>query len=214
MKHLRLLWAVNKTYVYAAGLLLIAGVLIGYVQADLVDAFAKKMLSQIEEIVDKIKNRGGGVSVTFWAIFLNNLFSAVSMMLMGLIVAVVPIFGLLSNGVLLGYLMQKMAAAGMNPFLLVLVGIMPHGIFELPAVVFAAALGIRYGTLMIRSVGAIWLVERRTALQQDWISSVKQFPLALAVIVFLLVVAAFVESAITPEIIKGIIGTQFQSLDL
>jgi stage II sporulation protein M len=208
MKHLGWLWSVNKRYFYAAGLLLIAGVLIGYIQADLVDALAKQMLAQIKGIVDKIKDSGGSVPVTFWAIFLNNVTSAVSMMLLGLLFAIFPIFGLLSNGVLLGYLMQKISSAGMNAFFFVLVGIMPHGIFELPAVVFAAALGIRYGILVMRSIGASWRTETRVAVKREWLVSVKQFPLALGIVVCVLLVAALIESAVTPYLIQNIIGTQ------
>ncbi|NGQ97225.1 stage II sporulation protein M [Brevibacillus sp. SYP-B805] len=208
VKHLALLWSVNRRYFYAAGLLLIAGVLIGYIEADLVDAMAKQMLAQIKGIVDRIKDSGGSIPVTFWAIFLNNVSSAVSMMLLGLLFAVFPIFGLLSNGILLGYLMQKISSAGMNALFFLLVGIMPHGIFELPAVVFAAALGIRYGILVMRSIGASWRADTREAVKREWLVSIKQFPLAVGTVVFVLLVAALVESAVTPYLIKSFIGTQ------
>ncbi|HZG14432.1 MAG TPA: stage II sporulation protein M [Candidatus Bathyarchaeia archaeon] len=212
LEHLRNIWLVNKRYFYIAGVLLLAGVFIGYVQADLVDAMAKQMLKQIEGIADRIKSSGGGVAITFWTIFLNNVTSALLMMLLGLFFGVFPIFGLVSNGVLLGYIIQKLTIAASSPLLILVVGILPHGIIELPTVIFAAGVGIRYGTLVIRSIGAAWKVDARGEIKQEWLMSVKQLPATALVIVLLLVIAAFIESAVTPSLIKATLGGETQFL--
>jgi len=212
LEHLRKIWFVNKRYFYIAGVLLLAGVFIGYVQADLVDAMAKQMLKQIEGIADRIKSSGGGVAVTFWTIFLNNVTSALLMMLLGLFFGVFPIFGLVSNGVLLGYIIQKLTIAASSPLLILVVGVLPHGIIELPTVIFAAGVGIRYGTLVIRSIGTAWKVDVRGEIKQEWLMSVKQLPATALVIVLLLVFAAFIESAVTPSLIKATFGGETQFL--
>lgn len=210
LDHLRSIWLVNRQYVYVAGIILLAGALIGYVQADLVDATAKQMLAQIKDIADRIRDSGGGVAVTFWAIFFNNVVSALVMLVAGLFFALFPVFGLISNGLLLGYIMQKLSVAGTNPLLMLVVGILPHGIIELPTVIFAAGVGIRYGTMVIRSIKGLWGVGTRDELKQEWVMSLKQFPATVVVIVVLLLIAALIESAITPYLIKATIGGQTQ----
>lgn len=210
LKHLGKIWFVNKRYFYAAGLLLLAGVLLGYVQADLVDATAKQMLATIEGIAEKIKESGGSIAVTFWTIFFNNVTSALLMMILGLFFALFPIFGVFTNGILLGYIMQKLTMAGTNPLLVFTVGILPHGIIELPTVIFAAGVGIRYGALVIRSISGAWREDIRGELKQEWVMSIKQLPATVVGIVVLLVIAAFIESTITPYLIKATIGGQTQ----
>ncbi|WP_134686823.1 stage II sporulation protein M [Brevibacillus migulae] len=206
LEHLRNIWLVNKRYFYIAGVLLLAGAFIGFVQADLVDEMAKRMLKQIEGIAEKIKHSGGSVGVTFWTIFLNNVTSALFMMLLGVFFGIFPVFGLVSNGVLLGYIFQKLTFAGSNTLLILVVGILPHGILELPTVIFAAGVGIRYGILAMRSIGSAWNVNARGEVKREWLMSVKQLPATVLVIVLLLVAAALIESAITPALLKATIG--------
>ncbi len=207
---LRQLWSDNKVYFLAAGLLLLGGAVVGFFQADMVETLAKQMMAQIQEIVQRIKDNGGSAAATFWAIFTNNVISSLMMMALGLFFAFFPVVGLLSNGVLLGFIMAKISAAGINPFLLFAVGILPHGIFELPAVVFAAAVGIRLGILSIRSIGALLRLSRADTVKNDWYVVLKQFPAAVLTVVGLLFIAAIVESVITPLLLQGTVGGEFQ----
>ncbi|MFY0546421.1 stage II sporulation protein M [Brevibacillus sp. H7] len=207
---LRQLWSDNKGYFLAAGLLLLGGATIGFFQADMVETLAKQMLAQIKEIVDRIKENGGSVAATFWAIFKNNVISSLMMMALGVFFAVFPIVGLLSNGVLLGFIMAKISAAGVNPLLVFAVGILPHGIFELPAVVFASAVGIRLGMLSFRSIGALLRINRAELVKNEWHAALKQFPAAVLTVVVLLFIAAFVESVVTPLLLQNTVGGQFQ----
>ncbi|GAA4723945.1 stage II sporulation protein M [Brevibacillus fulvus] len=203
---LRQLWTDNKGYFYIAGLLLIGGAFFGFLQMGQVEQIAKNMLSQIQEIADRIQESGGSTAVTFWAIFKNNVFSSLTMMIFGLVFAIFPIFGLLSNGVLLGFIFGQLAAAGGNPLLVFAVGILPHGIFELPAVVFSAGIGIRYGATVLRSIKGLWNAGARGEIKEDWRQLVKQFPVAAISVIVVLFVAAIVESAITPLLIQSVVG--------
>jgi stage II sporulation protein M len=207
---LRHLWLDNKRFFWAAGLLLLGGAVIGFVQAEMVETLAKQMMEEIKEIVQRIKDNGGSVTATFWAIFSNNVISSLMMMALGLFFAFFPIVGLLSNGVLLGFIMAKISAAGINPLLVFAVGILPHGIFELPAVVFAAAVGIRLGLLSFRSIGALLRINQPEKVKNDWYSLLKQFPAAVLTVVVLLFFAAIVESVVTPLLLQGTVGGQFQ----
>lgn len=205
----RLIWSDNKRYFLIGGLLMILGIIFGYLEADLVEKMAQQMIAQIRKIADQIQ-KSEHSSAVFWMILFNNLFSSFLMMVLGVLFSFFPIYGLVANGVLLGYLLDKMGDAGLNPLVVLTVGILPHGIFELPAVVFAASFGIRYGVLTWRTFAFIWSVEGRGKIKQEWVAGLKQFPLALLIVAILLVVAAVVESVITPMLIQNTIGTQIK----
>lgn len=206
---LKYIWEDNKKYFYVACILMLAGGFIGFVQADKVEKIAVQMLAQLKDLVEKIGSNNDALSV-FWLIFSNNVTSAVLMMVFGIALAIPPIFGMVTNGILLGYLFQEMAESGHNIVLMFIVGILPHGIFELPAVIFAAGVGIRYGLLMIRGPLAIWTEKGRNELKSDWIHALKQFPYIVVSVILMLLVAAIVESVITPAIIENTIGNQIK----
>ncbi|MGE5704954.1 MAG: stage II sporulation protein M [Clostridia bacterium] len=207
IRHLYHLWHDNRMYFLVGSLLLIAGIGFGYFQSDTVEELAKSMIDEIRKIADQIQQSDQS-SALFWMILFNNLFSSLMMMVFGAILGFFPVYGMVANGLLLGYLMHKMTAAGLNPFVVLTVGILPHGIFELPAVVFAASLGLRYGVLTWRTIVFVWTAKGRSGLKQEWLAGVKQFPAALVVVALLLLVAALVESVVTPLLIEKTIGTK------
>ncbi|MDF2684045.1 MAG: stage sporulation protein [Brevibacillus sp.] len=206
--HLRRLWLDNRRFFLAACLLFIGGGLIGYLQAPMVESMVSELMGQLKEIVDRIKESGGGVFATFWMIFSNNVVSALMMMALGLFFAFFPIIGLVANGILLGFILSK--SVGVSPWLMFGAGILPHGIFELPAVLFAAGIGIRLGLLSFRSVGVLFQPHKVERLKNDWYDTLKQFPVAVIAVIVLLLIAAIVESSITPFIINGLIGDQMK----
>lgn len=201
---LRRLWIDNRAFFLAACLLFIGGGLIGFLQASAVESMVNQLMDQLKEIVERIRESGGGVLATFWMIFSNNVVSSLMMMALGLFFAFFPIIGLLSNGILLGFILAK--AQGVSPWLMLGAGILPHGIFELPAVLFAAGFGIRLGVLSFRSVGVLIQPHKGGRLKNDWYDTLKQFPVAVLAVIGLLLIAAIVESAITPYIIQELLG--------
>ena len=106
-----------------------------------------------------------------------------------------PLLSLLTNGLLLGILAALLQAGGI-PSPAYLAGILPHGIFELPALVLSVACGVTLCRNMCRMV----------------VSSPKRVPLLalleelLRVLVLLVapltVAAAFVECYITPFVMN------------
>ncbi|MFP3393033.1 stage II sporulation protein M [Brevibacillus sp. SIMBA_040] len=212
--HLRRLWLDNRRFFLAACLIFVVGGLIGYFQAPAVESMVSNLMEQLKEVAERIKENGGGVFATFWTLLSNNVLSALMMMALGLFFAFFPIIGMMANGVLLGFIISKYSTVGISPWLIFSAGILPHGIFELPAVMFAAGIGIRLGALSFRSVGVLFQPHKLDRLKNDWYDTLKQFPVAVLVVIVLLVIAAIVESAITPYILKATIGEQLQQLNL
>ncbi|MBO8165310.1 MAG: stage II sporulation protein M [Brevibacillus sp.] len=209
---LKELWWDNRWYFVAGCLLMLGGALVGFFQAERIQDLAQSMLAELEKIVKTIQEDNTTANV-FWLIFKNNVTSSVLMMVLGLLFAVFPISGLVSNGVLLGYILETMSARGINWLQVFVIGILPHGIFELPAVIFAASLGIRYGILVFRTIGAVWRTDRKQRVKQDWQRIIRQFPAALFTVIGLLLVAAIVESVITPILIQNTFGTTISGME-
>ncbi len=100
---------------------------------------------------------------------------------------------------LLGFITAEVSSAGTNPLLFLGAFILPHGIFEIPAVVLATAFALRAGASVIagtrRGTG-----EGFTAAVADWI---KVF---VFLVVPLLIVGAIVEANITPRLVLYFFG--------
>jgi uncharacterized membrane protein SpoIIM required for sporulation/ABC-type transport system involved in multi-copper enzyme maturation permease subunit len=99
---------------------------------------------------------------------------------------------LITMGVV-GYLMQLLNVNGMSPWLY-LAFILPHGIFEIPAIVICTASVLRAGALMStpelnKTVGEIWIESIA-----DWCR------IMVGIVLPLLLAAALIEAWITPRI--------------
>lgn len=130
-----------------------------------------------------------------WHIFLNNLLVC-AILYIGGFIFIVPVFIVLSNGVMIGVLMavlQRAAVLLPGYFLSALVGLVPHGLFELAAFFLSGALG------MVVMIKILWpqVVApdklRRTVL----LESLRWFALSVTP---LLVIAALVETFVSPRL--------------
>lgn len=87
----------------------------------------------------------------FFKIFLNNSRAAVIMIVCGLFFSILPILAALMNGMMIGYVFQNTdLLAGRSIFEMVL-QLVPHGIFEIPAIILALAIGIKLGCWPVKS---------------------------------------------------------------
>jgi stage II sporulation protein M len=135
--------------------------------------------SQILKMIQEIMSQFQGLSLvqTIWAIFYNNSLVSLISILFGLLFGVFPIVASVSNGYIVGYVASK-AISQQGVF--ILWRLLPHGIFELPAVLISMGIGTRLG-LSITS-------KERTS--DIFKSSMKTF---ILIIIPLLLIAATIE---------------------
>ncbi|TRY23827.1 stage II sporulation protein M [Brevibacillus sp. LEMMJ03] len=208
----RRLWTDNKWYIVTACLLFLGGAMVGFLQSHAVHDMVSGLMDELKDMAQRIRDSGQGVTALFWAIFVNNVTSSLMMMALGLFFAVFPVIGMVANGVLFGYILAQYSAAGISPWLIFAVGILPHGIIELPTVLFAAGVGMRLGVLSLRSVGGLFQPSSWERVKNDWYDVLKQFPTAVLTVIGLLFVAAVVESVVTPLLLHSTIGEQLQQV--
>lgn len=133
-------------------------------------------------------------------IFVNNVRASVVIFLAGMVsFSVLGIIAYLINIGLVGGVLGMFKLIGFSPLLLFLSGLLPHGVFELPALLLASAAVLRLGVSLVtpqlgKSMGQVTL-----ELMADW---AKVF---VGAVIPLLAVAAVVEAYITPTILLNVI---------
>ncbi len=103
-------------------------------------SFGVSSLDQLAQ--DSLQADGWGRIMLIWQ---NNLTAAVGLMFFGLIVGFIPLLEMVLNGLMLGAVVYVGLFVQHQPWLLAL-GIVPHGVIELPAIIVAAAFGFKLGT--------------------------------------------------------------------
>ncbi len=164
----------SKGYIYSMILIFIASTLIGY--------FNVSRLGFLDELLKNIVSKTIGLNPLELIFFIlqNNLQSALLGFLLGIFLGIFPVINAVTNGAVLGYVLARtQEVAGISQFWRVL----PHGIFELPAVFIALGLGIRFGFFIFN--GNPW-----EELKRRFYSSINVF---LMVVVPLLIIAAIIE---------------------
>ena len=106
-----------------------------------------------EEILDMLRLLileldGLGTLKLIWFIFLNNLQASFFAMMFGIFLGLFPLLVCVLNGYLLGFVAHEAVAA---EGILMMWRILPHGIFELPAVLFSIGIGMRLGFQVVGS---------------------------------------------------------------
>jgi len=107
-----------------------------------------------------------------WGIFRQNLTVSLMAWLGGIALGLVPGFIVLANGFILayvcGYILARVTGLG-EGLVLLLVGVLPHGIIEIPAFLAAAVLGLRLGLDWLEKdaqghrLATLWMTAKSTA---------------------------------------------------
>ena len=102
--------------------------------------FREEIFGLIAILMEEIGGKGTLGLISF--IFLNNLKTSFIAMVLGVGAGIVPLVITISNGYLLGFVARE--AVAMDGFL-VMWKLLPHGIFELPAIIFSVGIGFKLG---------------------------------------------------------------------
>jgi stage II sporulation protein M len=181
-----------------ATLILFVGLLLGYVNAEGIHQVLRQsgMYDALEQLVQRIHENPDFLSV-FGLIFFNNARAAVTTMGLGIFFGVYPVLMLASNGILLGVILhQSSLETGVHPLILFVTKVLPHGILELPAIIIAAAYGMRLGITFVRWIFSFLVPGKRAAGRAEWRRLFDRIPAAVILVLLLLILAAGIESAL------------------
>jgi stage II sporulation protein M len=144
---------VMTKYWIASSMVFLAGIVLGYGFSSSFDSFIQSQIDGLRELARMIEDQPNSKLYLFGVIFLNNTFKSILMVFAGALFAFIPVFFLVINGMILGYLAENQVEAGQLGLLLK--GILPHGIIEIPAIVIASAFGIRFGAILFKGLLSI-----------------------------------------------------------
>jgi len=192
------LGAIRKTLVFVT-ILFILGIVAGWYSTGSLSEIINQQMGGIRDISETLSKSASPKWSFFVFIFFNNSIKAVVMIFLGLFVGVLPILFLLINGMVVGYLVHSSMEQGNSLFDLVVKGLLPHGIIEIPAIIIACAFGLQMGLLVFSSLGG----SGKGELKRRWREMFRRSLTASVWIVILLFVAAIIESTVTYTLMKG-----------
>ncbi|MCA0758449.1 stage II sporulation protein M [Paenibacillus sp. N4] len=186
-------------YIAFGFILFLAGVVIGGTNP----VFRNFLIGQIEglgALSNMVEQSQYPTLTMMLVIFLNNAVKSIFVMYLGALFGILPLLFLVVNGMVIGFLLKHLAEqqGGAFVFELIFKGLLPHGIIEIPAIVVACAYGLRFGTLVIKALGAFLFARAKApAIGKELeFFVVKTLPVMVLLAVSLLV-ASVIESTIT-----------------
>ncbi|MCJ8015038.1 stage II sporulation protein M [Paenibacillus sp. KQZ6P-2] len=189
---------IRKTLLFVT-VLFILGIIAGWYSTGALAELINKQMDGIREVSETLSKSSTPKWSFFVFIFFNNSIKAVTMIFLGLLIGVLPILFLLVNGMAVGFLVHNSMEQGNSLFDLVVKGLLPHGIIEIPAIIIACAFGLQMGLLVLSSLGGSGKAE----LKRTWREMFRKALTASAWIVIMLFVAAIIESTVTYTLMKG-----------
>lgn len=192
-----------RKYVFVSFLLFAAGTGIGIFNENLHTALDGQ-LESVRKLASAIEQSSNPKLQLFLIILVNNVLKALLVLGLGVLFAVLPAFFLVMNGAVLGYLyVLRASETGAASALGELAkGILPHGMIEIPAIMLAAAFGMKLGGFMYRWLAFTVTGNSKKRLTREWKEFTFKLPLLGAGITLLLLVAAIIESTLTPWILS------------
>ena len=151
------------------------------------------------------KYLGAGVGlpesgITFPFIFLHNLRAILVLGIMGaLSFGVLGVLVYILNMAAIGGVISLFHLTGLSSLLLVVYGILPHGIFEVPAVILSCGAILHLGVHLVTPNVQKSLGESLIEVVSDWIK------ITLSMVIPLLLAAAAIETWITPRLLNLVI---------
>ena len=168
-----------KKFIFAAALIFIFFVLAGYF-IPVPDFISQKILELVNELLKQTEGMSWSQLTTF--IFFNNLKSSFFGMFLGIILGIFSFLTLATNGYILGFVSTRVVS---SEGFTILWKLLPHGIFELPALLISMGLGMKMGTFVFKK-------KKKKSLKDFFVNSIKVF---LFIVIPLLFIAALIEGA-------------------
>jgi stage II sporulation protein M len=170
----------SKNFIYVIIIIFFAFVLIGFF-IPVPDSFKDQMLKFIKELLEKTQGMSQMELIKF--IFFNNVQTSFYGIILGVLIGIFPIIATVTNGYLLGFVASISVE---NGGLVTLWKLLPHGIFELPAIFISLALGLKLGTFIFQK-------KRLKIFKEYFLNSLRIF---LLIVIPLLAIAGIIEGSL------------------
>lgn len=140
--HLAFLKSSSKAIVFIT-LLFFGSTLLGFLNANTLSPLITPIL---KDLIDKTSDLSGFPLIVY--IFINNALTSFMGLVLGIFLGIFPIIVSITNGVILGFVLERTAQ---SVGFLELWRLFPHGIFELPAIFISLGLGINLSLKILKN---------------------------------------------------------------
>lgn len=170
----------SKNFIYVMiGIFVISFILAFFISPS--DTFLDYINKFIQNLLEKTSGMSAIELIGF--IFLNNLQSSFFGMAFGVVLGIFPVFAAIANGYLLGFVSSL---AIIEDGALSLWRILPHGVFELPAIFISLGLGLKLGSFIFEK-------NKLETFRNFFWNSLKVF---LFIVIPLLIIAGIIEGTL------------------
>lgn len=174
-------------------LLFLVSAAIGFMLPGASPEASDALLSGLQEKADTLTGQSPPAMMV--GIFWNNALGSLLALIFGLAAGLFPVFFMAANGLIIGIVLEMMVAKlGALGAVVFVVGILPHGVFELPAVFISAAIGLRLGYEALRSI-----IQRKDHVTGELVKGLLIFAVWVLPMLF---VAAVIETFITSVLLN------------
>lgn len=186
-------------YIIFGFILFFAGMVIGGTNPAF-KQFLEGQMEALKGLTSIIDDSNNPTLTMILVIFMNNAIKSILVIYIGAFFGLMPIFFLVVNGMLIGFLLTYVGEVqgGAQVAELIFKGLLPHGILEIPAIVIACAYGMRFGLLTTK--GLFSTLFARSKLNEIGYE-IKHFIIrsvpVMVIITLTLLIASVIESTIT-----------------
>lgn len=152
--------------------------------------------------LDSLPTAAGGDTGPFPALTtvdlaVNNLVAMLVLLLGAVSLGLVTLFGLVLNGLVIGVVVG-IAVQQVDPLVVAML-LVPHGVLEIPALLVASAVGLRFARLTVRYIRGLeaTLLTRRDLREAGWL---------VVASALCIVVGAYIEANLTLELAERVAG--------
>ena len=134
----------SRNYIFTAIILFFVFAILGYF-IRVPEELSNLILQYIQELLVKTEGLGAWGLISF--VFFNNVQSGLFSFIFGALFGIFPVIIAIFNGFILGFVSNMAVQKG---GISVLLDLLPHGVFELPAIFISLGMGLRFGSFLFR----------------------------------------------------------------
>lgn len=194
--------AASRRYIWFTSVLFGTGVAFGFLAFRRGAADSSWLFLLIDDKFGRMADAMSGLDVAGMAsvVFWNNLKAAALLVAGGVVFGVLPMAMVFVNGLVVGMVSGDAVRQGFGLLPFVLVGVLPHGLFEIPGYIIGGTLGIRLGLNVLGYSRGRQHGRGLRAIVLDTLL------VLVAAVVPLLVVGSIVEVTITRHLVEWVMG--------
>ncbi|HHY47147.1 MAG TPA: stage II sporulation protein M [Firmicutes bacterium] len=191
----------SRRYIFLVAAIFLVGIAIGFISYQCYPGQVSLMVSEITAKLTRLSEtlEGAGTLQAVLLVFWTNLKVVLMCIASGPAFGIAPAAAIFLNGFFIGVAAGHAASRGLNVPLLLGTSVMPHGIFEVPAVILGGVLGMRIGFNILA------LLRSRQTLRGVIRVLGDTLAILLALVIPLLAAAALIEMTLTRYLVTRVI---------